>query len=114
MNFNKYSLSLLSFISKTEGNENMRLQLFTACGIIDGIPVTIDDVKDDNQNTFLPNMLQYYKDDYKEEYNEEADTSSYILLQDVHIKNGTNTLNCPSMVVFINQIIGYTIGSLDR
>ncbi len=114
MNFNEYTIKDLSFICRTEGNENMRLQLFTACGIIEGIPVIKDDINDSNPNAYLPQMILSNMEDYKKEYGENADTSNFILLQDVHIRNGNVITNCPSMVVFLDRIIGYTIGSLDK
>lgn len=110
----------MSIIPDIKELENNNLILTTPAGIICGKLISEEEVQDGTsiQSAFAKLCVSVKEDYFKETSSEKTDVSDndgYIFLKDVKIKSTSTNMvtNVPFMIVFYDQIIGVSIGSID-
>lgn len=108
----KQIIRILSGATTVEGLENNKVIIVTAMGMIIGTPYIEENYDESDLNHHaVPIVVKETADAYGTENIDGND--GFIMLSDVTIKNGVNNVtNVPSLVVFYDQIIGITIGSV--
>lgn len=113
----KFLITSFAQMPCVEGMEQNKLILITAAGTICGAPVTSIDDTVDVANLFTSTAKQMASV-YREENDISPDallndTDGYIPLKDVIIRNGNTNFTMPFLCVFLDQIIGISLGNLD-
>lgn len=121
MNLKKYLSISYATIAEKIGPNN-KIILHTSNGTILGIPIfsdqelsdTFDQEKIHEGMTILTHNLidAYKKDNYKNQEDKLSDEDSVLLLKDVTIIGNGNRYNSPFLVLFVNEIIGLSIGNI--
>ena len=113
----KYLIRCFKKMPTIDGMEKNSVILFTSAGIICGTPVGItDDVS--NPADFLTETMKKLVKSYRDDNNisDEAfldGNDGCVALKNVTIQNDQQKLNIPFLCVFIDQIVGVSIGSFD-
>lgn len=104
--------TVLPLIEEYGGNK--KLHIVTALGIISGIPML--PFSNDKEKNVISEFITTFSDEYKNMYSEEYQHpfDGYVTLQDVEITYSTGqTKFFKSLMVFVDQIIGITVDSID-
>lgn len=105
--------SMIPDIQEFQGNS---ILLATPMGLICGTPAKLPDEGGDSDdraaiNVLYSKILQHIGDQYKGEV---GGNDGYLLLDNVSIRsNGNQTINVGTMIVFYDQIIGISFGTLQ-
>lgn len=109
-----YMIRNFSFLANVEelGHGN-NVILMTAFGLITGNIMMPN--SDESNNATLANLTNKFYEDYTAEFPDESRIpfDGYVTLENVvvHSHNGT-TYHLPYLMVFIDQIIGVTVGKI--
>ena len=110
----------MSTVPEVEGLENNDVILITSAGNICGKLIPVEEIENKTSyNAVFANLCNQVKEDYLKE-NPSAKSSlsgndGYLILTDVKIKSTSSntTTQLPFLVVFYDQIIGVSVGSID-
>lgn len=101
----------------SSGNlKNHKLILFTSAGMITGLPVTEEDINnEDSVASGFATLCKREVEFYKTENNlTESDylpgNDGYFMLKDVEISTSVRNITIPIMIVFFDDIIGISLG----
>lgn len=117
MLFKKEFIEFLSNVPSTEEMTNNKIILSTAIGLITGRLSTDDEYNDPkNVKTIIEKLSYRFADDYKEKLSLSATDKlpageGWLYLVDVEIKSANYTHSMPFMIVFLDQIIGISLGN---
>lgn len=106
----KEMLRNLAVLTNMDGMENNEIILITAAGLIMG------KLPGEDSKEILSKLAKSLSEKYFEEYEIKTTlpgNDGYLILEDVTILSGQTRSNMPSAIVFHDQIIGITIGSLN-
>lgn len=120
--FKKELIKKISTLTLLDEFNNSKVIIVSAFGVITGklcIPPSDDEIKGKQigNDIILTKLTKKFVDDYKKEFdipNEVSlkDNDGSISLAEVSIKTSGNTINMPHLNVFVDQIIGITIGNI--
>ncbi len=104
---------LSSIPDADESLNNNELILFTSNGMITGKFVNHKKIESSTpSDTIFQGLFKVFDKTFSEKNLQNA-SNSFILLKDVTITNGSATSNLTYLVVFTDQIIGATIGTMN-
>lgn len=126
--FSKKNSKLLSMdiiresLNKANGRNN-KLIIYTAAGIFTGKiqkSSNIEDTKILEQDTpitcyrklYTSNVNEYF-DKYSKEFDEVAENPITITLEDAEFNGPLANINLPFVEIFLDQIIAFTVGSVE-
>ena len=104
---------LSSIPNADESLNNNELILFTPNGMITGKFVNHKKIESSTPSDTIFKELFNVFDKTLSERNIQNQSNSFVLLKDVTITNGSATSNLAYLVVFTDQIIGATIGTIN-
>ena len=112
--FKKALIAALSSVQKAdESLEKNQLTLFTANGMVTGNLINPKRIESFDSSDIVFKSLFDGLNKYTLQESLEKSYESFILLKDVTIFNGSFTSNLTYLVVFVDQIIGATIGTIN-
>ncbi|MDF2907150.1 MAG: hypothetical protein K0R34_2471 [Herbinix sp.] len=106
------NFSVLSNLEELGGDK--KVILLTSTGLISGNVMMPN--SDNPAKKLLADLTSGFASDYKSKYpsNEQDPFDGYVTLEDAVIHSHTGDTNCiPYLMVFIDQIIGVTIGEVQ-
>lgn len=109
----KQIIRTFATVTDAEALKQSKVIITTALGLISGKMYNSEDVEqEDIGNRFVADFAEGIAKKYDLANIDGND--GFILLKDVTILTGSkNTFNIPNLIVFYDQIIGITIGSID-
>lgn len=113
----KTMISSLFLSLKEPAFKDNKLQIVTSFGIIEGLPFNPDDPNLEYEKKvffdFVSGIAKVYLEDLPAESNIDGN-DGYLLLKDVVLRNfsSKNVTNLQTLVVFFDQILAVTIGTM--
>ena len=116
MPLKKYLSTALASTTKIEGMTKNRLIVVTGAGTIIGRLASEDDTE---TQKLISDLVGRFTEDYKKDFLDSSedlpDNDGFLVLVDAQLRSSdNNTFNFPSIIVFFDQIIGVTVGSIDN
>lgn len=116
MTLKKYLSIALASSTKVESMTRNQLVIVTGAGTIIGRLVSEDDSE---AQKLIPSLASRFTEDYKKEFIDSSedlpDNDGFLTLVDAQLlTSSNNTVNFPSIIVFFDQIIGITVGSINN
>lgn len=108
-NLNKHLILSFANLTKLKDFDKNNLILLTPSGIISGKIVSDEEIK---ELKFFNDFTNESVNCFIEETQESDKYPAFIKLKDVTFKNGAFSYSVPFITVFLDQIVGVTIGTL--
>lgn len=117
------TLNLILSACNTDGSDNNKLIITTANGIYQGTLrknqnlddytlKTDDDILTCYEKQYLSSLEEYEKSDSSKKDIEISENPIAIVLEDVDIITSVKNIHMPFVFIFVDQIIGFSIGCL--
>lgn len=112
----KYVIKMLAFSTELKDADQTCLTFVTSIGLITGRIVNDEASEIVSADTYLSKKVYKFREDYIKEYEmDEAplmEDDGVLVLKDVQISNNGFIAKMQELVIFYDQIIGVTMGSL--